>query len=101
MSTTSPFTTSPREWEILERAVDPQGSAWSPEIARAVLSVKLSPRDTARMTELAGKANAGTLSTAEETEIESYRFVARFLEVLSLRARVSLKRAGASDYMAP
>jgi hypothetical protein len=84
--------------EILERAIDPQGGTWSPEMARAVLSIGLAPRDTARMNELAGKGNAGTLSANEESEVASYRFVGRFVEILKLRARVSLKRAGVSDH---
>ena len=83
-----------REVDILERAIDPEGGAWAPEIARAFLSIKLAREDVARMKELAAKGAAGTLDSDEELAIESYRSASRFLEILKMRARISLKRAG-------
>jgi len=93
--------TSNREVEILERAIDPDGETWAPEVARAFLSMKFSSSDVARMNELAAKARDGTLSSDEELEIDSYRTAGRVLEILALRARISLKRAGMSDPTTP
>lgn len=83
----------PHEAEILERAIDASDPEWSPAIARGFLSIKLSASDLARMNELAGKGQSGTLGVDEEIELESYRSAARLLEILKLRARVALKRA--------
>jgi hypothetical protein len=85
-----------REVDILERAIDPDGGAWPPEIAKAILTVKLAPQDVSRMNQLAAKAAAGTLDSDEELEIESYRSAARLLEMLTLRSKISLKQADRS-----
>lgn len=82
-----------READILERAFDAAGAQWSREIANALLSTKLSPKDIERMNELAARSRAGTLETDEEIEIESYRFAARLLEILKLRARAAIKQS--------
>lgn len=96
----SPVTIN-REVEILERAIDPRAGNWAAEVSRALLSMKLAPADVARMNELAAKATDGTLGPDEELEIESYRTAARVLEILKLRARVSLKQLGQPDATTP
>jgi hypothetical protein len=92
----TPSATIHREVDILERAIDPRGGAWPPDVARAILPIKLAPEDVSRMNQLAGKAAAGTLDSDEELEIESYRSATRLLEILKLRSRISLKQAGQS-----
>jgi hypothetical protein len=87
---------SHHEADILERAIDASGGKWPPEIAKGFLSIKLSPADVVRMNELAARAQAGSLDSDEELEIESYRTAARVLEVLKLRARMALKAADSS-----
>jgi hypothetical protein len=84
------------ELEILERAIDASGSAWPPELARAILSIKLIPGDLTRMNELAAKSSAGTLDADEEMQLDSYRFAARLLEILKLRARMAMKGSSAA-----
>jgi len=85
-----------REVGILERAISPRGGGWPPEIAKAILTIKLAPEDVTRMNELAAKAAAGTLGSDEELDIESYRSATRVLEILKLRSQISLKQAGMS-----
>ena len=85
-----------REVGILERAIGPRGGGWPPEIAKAILTIKLAPEDVARMNELAAKAAAGTLDSDEDVDIDSYRSATRLLEILKLRSRISLKQAGMS-----
>jgi len=89
-------TVAHQEADILERAFDASGPEWSREIAKAFLSTKLSAADVSRMNELAAKSQAGTLGVDEEMEIESFRFAARLLEILKLRARTTLKRVNST-----
>jgi hypothetical protein len=79
---------------IWSRILDAKHGAWSPEIARGMLLITLSDADRERMSELATKACAQTLTPDEEIEIESYRQVSRLLELLKAKARLVLKQAG-------
>jgi hypothetical protein len=66
----------------------------SPEVAREILSIQLSREDQARMQLLSRKARKGTLTPAEQSEVESYRRVGYWLGVLWSKARLSLQYAG-------
>lgn len=87
------LTTSGQESTILGRAIDPQQGNWSPQVARAILSIALATRDQERMNQLAAKSNAGTLDCDEEVEIEAYRQAVRTLDLLKAKARISLQQA--------
>lgn len=80
------------EAAILSRAVAPDRGDWPTDIARAVLSIKLSSADLDRMDDLAAKARDDTLSANEELEIESYRQVCRLLECMKAKALASVGR---------
>lgn len=67
------------------------------EVAKAILSLEFSPTHVARMNELALKSQAGKLLGAEGIEIESFRSVARLLEILKLRARAALDRGDSTN----
>jgi hypothetical protein len=69
-------------------------SDFSPELAREILSIQLGPEDQRHMRELSVKAQEGTLTPAEQGEVESYRRIGYWLGVLWSRARPSLKHAG-------
>ena len=84
--------TSTTETAIWSRTLDPDNPAWSPEVARAILALKLPAHDQERMTALACKAGEGLLSADEEVEIESYRQVTRLLELMKAKAHVAIKR---------
>ena len=75
---------------ILTRLIDPSNGSWSAEAARAILTIELPADDRARLNELAANARDGSLSAEETAELESYRRVGRFLELMKAKARLSL-----------
>jgi hypothetical protein len=79
---------------IVGRLTMPDQSGFSPETAREILSIQLSAEDQARMQELSHKAQEGTLTLIEQSEVESYRRVGYWLGILWSRARLSLQHAG-------
>jgi hypothetical protein len=81
------------EASVLSRFVDPQQGGWPREAAQAVLTLSLPNEDRQRMNELAEKAAAGTLSPAEEVQIEGYMHVCRLIDLLKARARASLSQS--------
>lgn len=80
------------EASILTRAIQPERGDWPTNVANAVLALALSDTDRARMNELAARSASAELSPEEEEEIERYRSVARIIELLKAKARVSLRR---------
>lgn len=84
------------EADLLRRVVDPQRAGWSPEAAQSILALSFSQEDQARATELAEKAGTGQLTLEEQREMESYRHVGRFLELVKSRARLSLQSLNAA-----
>lgn len=85
---------SSAEVAILGRMFKPERGDLSPEAARSLLRLEFDPDDLSRMHELALRAQAGSLTEAEEGELESYRRIGRLLEVMRSKARRSLARAG-------
>lgn len=84
------------EAELLRRVVDPQRAGWSPEAAQSILALSFSQEDQDRASELAEKAGTGAMTPEEQREMESYRHVGRFLELVKSRARLSLKSLSAA-----
>jgi hypothetical protein len=84
------------EADILRRVVDPQRAGWTRETTEAILALALPKRDATRASTLARKACAGSLSAAEARELEDYKHIGRFLELMQSRARLSLKNAAAA-----
>ncbi len=82
------------EAAIVGRLIKPDHRDFSPEAARELLSLRFGDDDQTRMRELSQKAQEGTLTTAEQTEVENYRRVGYWLGILWSKARLSLKRAG-------
>jgi len=82
------------EAAILSRVLKPERDDLSPESARSFLKLEFDPEDLSRMHELALRAQAGSLTAAEESELESYRRIGRLLEGMRSKARRSLARAG-------
>jgi hypothetical protein len=79
---------------IVGRLIKPDHREFSPEVAREILSIQLSPEDQAYMQELSRKARDGTLTPTEQGEVESYRRVGYWLGILWSKARRSLKQSG-------
>ncbi len=82
------------EAAIVGRLIKPDRGDFSPAAARELLSIRFGDEDETRMRELSRKAQQGTLTAAEQAEVENYRRVGYWLGILWSRARLSLKRAG-------
>jgi len=82
-----------RKQEIWNRAIRPQLADLSPEAAHGLLRVALSETDRLRVSELSGKANAGSLTQEEAEELEDFLDIGSALEILKAKARLSLKSA--------
>ena len=91
-----PGATEMSETAILSRIIKPESGTWSKEAARSILQFGFPPTDLRRMNALAAKARRGSLSLAQEAELENYRDVGRLLELLQSKARLSLKRSSSA-----
>lgn len=78
---------------ILNRVLKPEQPALPAEAARAILLLDFPAADKGRMKALAAKARAGTLTSAEQGEIDAYGRVGSVLSILRSKARLSLKAA--------
>jgi hypothetical protein len=89
-----PIRTPTTDATIIGRLDKSDHSDFSPEAAREILSLQLSPQDQVRAQVLSMKAQEGTLTPDEQGEVESYRRIGYWLGVLWAKARLSLKNAG-------
>jgi predicted metal-dependent hydrolase len=80
------------EVAILSRVIRPHNGTWSKSAAQSILKFDFASVDVRRMNTLGAKARQGSLSPAQETELENYRDVGRLLELLQSKARLSLRR---------
>ena len=80
--------------DILTRVIRPDLADFTPAVARAILALDFAPADRERMLELAVKNQDGALFAAERRQLDGYRRVGRLLELLSAKARLSLRRRG-------
>ena len=76
---------------VLDRVLDPVMECLTPEVARRLADLRADPQVQARVDELAGKANEGELSSAEEVEYDKYREACQLVTVLQAKARRFLK----------
>lgn len=77
---------------ILERVIDPRRGGFPPELARQILKLDFPPEDHARYQELSQRAQDGTLTPGERTELEDYLNVNDFLTILKAKADTSLRQ---------
>lgn len=82
--------------EILARTLRAKKADLSEDAARSLLALKLVESDRDRVHQLTTKARSGSLSDQERAELDEYEQVASLMELLQSKARLSLKRAGAS-----
>jgi hypothetical protein len=85
------------EADILSRVIAPDNQALSPEAARTILEWKFPPIDVETMTRLSQKANAGTLTAAEQEALDSYERVGHLIAMAQSKARLSLKQTDSQD----
>jgi hypothetical protein len=81
---------------IWERILTPD-PAMPPETACYLLRLDFTPADHARMEDLSGKAEAGTLTPAEQAELDDYVRVGHQLALLQSKARVALRQLAAAN----
>lgn len=85
-----------RESAILTRAIKPRRKTFSPQVAKALLQMKLDDQDCDRLHQLAQKNQAGHLSEDESQELQSYLNVGMLLDLLQAKARASIKKTSVS-----
>jgi hypothetical protein len=78
---------------ILARVLEPEAGRLPPEAAQYVLSLKFAERDRERMALLAQKARQGTLTAAEQSDLENYCNVGDLLALIQSKARQALNTA--------
>jgi hypothetical protein len=78
---------------IWGRLVAPKEGDLTPEVARAWLALNFPPEDHERVGILGAKAQEGTLSALERSELDEYLRVAAELAVIQSKARLSLRKA--------
>ena len=80
--------------DILTRFVQPNRAQFSPELADAILKLDIDKKDRERMHELVVKNQEDSLTEAEAEELDSYRRVGYFIDLMRSKARISLKEHG-------
>ena len=78
---------------LWERLIEPEESEMNSEAAHYLLALKFPTADIDRMNELAAMARRGTMTDAEDDELETYISVGNRLSILKSKARLYLKRA--------
>lgn len=71
----------------LDRLLDPLADAFTPEVASAVLQLRADTETEARIVELRGKANNGTLTPAEDAEYNEFVEAVDLISILQTKAR--------------
>ena len=79
------------EAAILARVIEADESEITPDVARYLLSMQLPDADRDRVDELSAKARSGSLTNAEEAELDSYLRIGTLLGVMQSRARRLLR----------
>ena len=79
------------EVDILSQVVQPSDGNIPPEIASFLLGLKFDDNTIQHMSDLALRHNQGELTTSEIQEMERYRRVGNFLNLLHAKAKLSLQ----------
>ncbi len=81
-----------RNAAILERVMEAQSGDLAPELARYLLRLDFPRSDHERYAMLADKAQQGSLSPEEQSDLDDYLDIDAFLSILQSKARVSLRK---------
>jgi hypothetical protein len=82
------------EAAILARVIEADETGITPDVARYLLSMQLPNADRDRVDQLSARARAGSITDAEEAELDSYLHIGSLLGVMQSRARRLLKKTG-------
>src|SRR5205814_362436 len=80
------------EAAIWERLIHPERDDLSPDAARSLLELTFGKEDRQRAHELVVRNQEDALSAKEQTDLQTYRSVSYFLDLLHAKARLSLKK---------
>lgn len=81
-----------REAAIWARLMRAQTDDLPSDAAEFLLSIDFEEGDRQRTLKLAERSEAGTLTTEEQTEFDSYLHIGNLLAVIQSKARLALKR---------
>jgi hypothetical protein len=84
--------TADPELAIWERVFVPDPQHITPDQARYLLQVRFPQADVDRINELSAKAQEGTLTAAEETELDCYVHVGHLLSILKAKVRGKVEK---------
>ena len=79
---------------ILERLLQPVTDALTPEVAARIADAEIDPATQARISELAEKADLGTLTEDEQAEYSQFVDGIALLGIIQAKARILLRRNG-------
>jgi hypothetical protein len=92
-------TTEFSEAAIFSRLIEAEQEELSPELARHILSLQLSPKDEHRIDTLLPKASGGTLTVEEREELENLNHIADLISLWQSKARRVLARSSHGQCM--
>lgn len=75
------------EAAIFSRLIEAEQEDFSPELARHILSLRLSPKDERRIDALLPKSSAGSLTSDEHDELENLNHIADLISLWQSKAR--------------
>jgi hypothetical protein len=81
---------------VLEQLVELDAKSISPETARKLLDLALTPAHQGQVDAWLQKAREGSLTSGERADLDEFIRVADLLAILHSRARQALARAGVS-----
>jgi hypothetical protein len=79
--------------DLMERVFDPSGEGMVPVLAERILEMDFPEADATRAEELNEKANDGTLTPEEESELEAFVAISGMLAFWQSKARQALRNA--------
>ncbi len=81
---------------VLTRLLTPVGHCLTPEVATALINLRVDPSVQERIEELADRCTEGTLSPEERVEYETYVHAIDFISTLQAQAHRVLEKNGTS-----
>ena len=78
----------------LDGYFEPVTTVFTPELAEKIVSLQPDPKVVARVTELAGKSDDGTLTDEERNELEKLVDAGDFISLFKAKARRYLAEHG-------
>jgi len=79
------------EAAIWARLIESQNGELAPEAAKYLLTLHFGEKDQARVQDLAGRSQEGTLSEDEAREFDSYLHIGNLLAVMQSKARLVIE----------